>query len=136
MAADFDAKNLDGFAHWMRAQAQEEWGHGMKMYKYITEQQGRVTLEAIDAPKTEWATAVEIFEETYKHEQLVTSKIHDLMALAKEEKDYATEIFLQWFVNEQVEEEAHASSILEKMKLIGESPQGLIMMDRGLGEGK
>lgn len=136
MAADFEAKNLEGFANWMKVQAQEEWGHGMRIYNYVNEQQGRVLLGAIDAPQAEWDSPLAMFEAAYKHEQHVTSLIHKLTSLANEEKDYATGIFLQWFVSEQVEEEAHAVSIVEKLKMIKESPQGLMMLDRALGERK
>lgn len=136
MAADFEAKNLEGFAKWMNVQAQEEWGHGMRIYHYVNEQQGRVTLAGIEAPQTEWDSPLAMFEAAYKHEQHVTSLIHDLVSLAVEEKDYATGIFLQWFVTEQVEEEASASSIVEKLRRIKESPQGLMMLDRALGERK
>jgi ferritin len=134
MAADFEAKNLDGFATWMKVQAQEEWGHGMKIYEYVNEQQGRVILEAIEAPQTEWASPLEMFEASYKHEQYVTSRINDLVALANEEKDYATNGFLQWFVAEQVEEEANASKIVGHLKMIKESPQGLMMLNQVLGQ--
>lgn len=134
MAADFEAKNLDGFANWMKVQAQEEWGHGMRIYNYVNEQQGRVTLAAIEGPQTAWDSPLAMFEAAYKHEQHVTSLIHNLVSLAAEEKDYATGIFLQWFVTEQVEEEATASNIVEKLQRIKESPQGLMMLDRALGE--
>jgi ferritin len=136
MAADFEAKNLPGFANWMKVQAQEEWGHGMRIYQYINEQQGRVTLEAIEAPQKEWASALEMFEAANKHEQHVTSLIHDLVTVATGEKDYASQIFLQWFVNEQVEEEASASAIVARLKMIGDSPQGLLILDHELGERK
>jgi ferritin len=136
MAADCEAKNLNGFANWMKVQAQEEWGHGMKMYKYINEQQNRVTLAAIEGPKTEWASALEMFETTSKHEQHVTKLIHDLVTQAIEEKDYATQAFLQWFVNEQVEEEANAAAIVAQLKMIGDSPQGLLMLDHALAQRK
>ena len=136
MAADFEAKNLEGFANWMKVQAQEEWGHGMRIYNYVNEQQGRVTLAAIETPQAEWASPLAMFEAAYKHEQHVTGLIHNLVSLAKEEKDYATEIFLQWFVTEQIEEEANASSIVEKLQRIKESPHGLMMLDRALGERK
>ncbi len=133
MSADFEDKNLEGFANWMQVQAQEEWEHGMKFYSYIHEQMGRVTLEAIDAPQTEWKSALEIFEAAYQHEQVVTGKINDLMALAIEEKDYATQQLLQWFVKEQVEEENSAATIVEKLKMIGDKTQGLFMLDTALG---
>jgi ferritin len=133
MAADFESKNLEGFSNWMKVQAQEEWGHGMRLYKYINEQMGRVTLKAIDAPPTEWKSALEMFEAAYKHEQMVTGLINKLVALANEENDYATQNFLQWFVEEQVEEENSAGTITERLKMIGDSVQGLFMLDSILG---
>jgi ferritin len=136
MAADFEVKNLSGFANWMQVQAQEEWGHGMRIYNYIHEQNGTVKLEAIEGPSTEWKSPLDAFEAAYNHEQLVTSRINDLVALANEEKDYATNIFLQWFVSEQVEEEASALAIVEKLKMIGDKPQGLFMLDRELAQRK
>lgn len=134
MAADFESKNLPGFANWMYVQAQEEWGHGMKIFSYINEQGGTVKLEAIKGPQTEWKSPLEIFEDSYKHEQYVTSLIHNLVTLANEEKDYATQIFLQWFVTEQIEEEASASDIVGKLKMIGDAPHGLFMIDRELAQ--
>ena len=134
MAADFEVKNLPGFANWMQVQAQEEWGHGMRIYNYIHEQNGTVKLEALEGPPTEWKSPLDAFEAAYKHEQLVTSRINNLVALANEEKDYATNIFLQWFVSEQVEEEASALTIVEKLKMIGDKPQGLFMLDRELAQ--
>ncbi len=134
MAADFEAKNLSGFANWMQVQAQEEWGHGMKIYNYIHEQNGTVKLEPIEGPPAEWKSPLDAFEAAYKHEQMVTSRINNLVTLSNEEKDYATNIFLQWFVNEQVEEEASALAIVEKLKMIGDSPQGLFMVDRELAQ--
>ena len=134
MAADFEDKNLDGFANWMQVQAQEEWGHGMKIYHYINEQLGRVKLEAIEKPPTRWAASLEMFEAAFKHEQKVTGMINNLVALANKEKDNATFIFLQWFVNEQVEEENSASTIVEKLKMVGDSPQGLLMLNQVLAQ--
>jgi ferritin len=134
MAADFEDKNLPGFAHWMYTQAQEEFGHATRIYNYVLEQQGRAKLEAIDAPPSEWATPVETFEAVYTHEQHVTSLINNLAALAMEEKDFATSIFLQWFITEQVEEESNASTLLAKLKMVGDNNQGLFMMDRELAQ--
>ena len=134
MAADFETKNLAGFAHWMYMQAQEEFGHATRFYNYINEQQGKARLTAIDGPPTEWATPLEVFEAAYTHEQHVTSLINELVALAIEEKDFASNIFLQWFVTEQVEEESNASTIVEKLKMVGDNAQGLFMMDQELGQ--
>ncbi len=134
MTAWFEAMNLDGFASWMKAQALEEVEHAMKFYNFINERGGRVRLMPIEGPPTDWDSPVDVFEAAYKHEQYVTSLINDLVNLAVEEKDHATQIFLQWFVTEQVEEEASFSSILEKLRMVGESPGPLFMMDRELGQ--
>lgn len=130
MAAYCEELNLPGFANWMRVQFEEEQFHAFKMYDYIIERGGRVVLAAIDKPQTEFKSVIDVFEETYKHEQHVTSLIEDLMTLAIEEKDYATSNFLQWFIDEQVEEEATASEILEHLKLVEGKGQALLMFDR------
>jgi len=132
MAAYFESVDLAGCANWMRAQTQEEIFHAMKMYDFLNERGGRVKLTAIEAPPTEWESPLAVFEHAYKHEQLVTSLINDLMELAISEKDHATQIFLQWFVSEQVEEEASANEVVQKLKLAGDS--GLFMVDRELGQ--
>lgn len=134
MGAHFDSQNLDGFAKWMQAQAKEEMVHAMKFYHYIVETGGRVIFDAIDKPPADFGKPVKVFEEVLKHERKVTKLINDLVALARDEKDYATENFLQWFVAEQVEEEAAADGILQKLKMIGEHPHGVFMMNGKLGE--
>lgn len=133
MSAYFDSLNLGGFAHWMRAQSQEELMHALKFFAYVNERGGRVTLKAIEAPETEWPSPLKAFEETLKHEEKVTSLINKLMDLAIKENDHASQSFLQWFVNEQVEEEASATAIVEKLKMIKDAPGALFMMDRELG---
>ncbi|MDH4208917.1 MAG: ferritin [Anaerolineae bacterium] len=133
MSAYCEAANLPGFAHWMRMQAQEEQAHAMKFYEFIYERGGRVVLQAIDQPPVEFPSPLAVFEQTLEHEQKVTAMIHDLYTLAVEEKDYASQAFLQWFVTEQVEEEASASQILETLKMIGDKGHALIMLDRQLG---
>ena len=133
MASWFEEQNLTGFAQWMSVQVQEENFHGMRMYHFLNERGGRVILKAIDAPKTDWKSPLEIFEDTYAHEQKVTKLINDLVYLAREERDNASEIFMQWFVTEQVEEEATADGIVKKLKLIKDSAQGLFMLDAELG---
>jgi ferritin len=133
MSAYCEAANLPGFAHWMRMQAQEEEAHAMKFYDFIYERGGRVVLQAIDQPPFEFPSPLAVFEQTLEHEQKVTGMINDLYALAVEEKDYASQIFLQWFVTEQVEEEASATQILETLKMIGDKGHALIMLDRQLG---
>ncbi len=134
MAADFEAKNLPGFAHWLKLQAKEENGHALKLYEYINDRRSRVTLAAIAAPPAEWATPLAAFEAVLAHEQKVTGLIHKLVELAAAEKDNATGIFLQWFVTEQVEEEKNADAIVAQLKMIGEAPHGLIMRDRALAQ--
>jgi ferritin len=133
MSAYCEAANLPGFAHWMRMQAQEEEAHAMKFYDFIYERGGRVVLQAIDQPPVEFPSPLAVFEQTLEHEQKVTAMIHDLYTLAVEEKDYASQAFLQWFVTEQVEEEASATQILETLKMIGDKGHALIMLDRQLG---
>ncbi len=134
MAAYCESIAFDGFAGWMRAQSAEEWRHGMRVYEYLCDQQARVVLHPIDQPKHEWVSVVEVFEETLAHEKKVTAAYHDLMAYAHETKDYATQAFLQWFINEQVEEEATAAGILDKLRMVKDRPQGLLYMDRHLGQ--
>jgi ferritin len=134
MAAYFESVNLSGFANWMRIQVQEESAHAMKLYDFVNERGGRVTLKQIDAPPAKWKSALGVFEATLKHEQKVTGLINDLVYLARDEKDYASEIFLQWFVNEQVEEEKNANDIVGKLKLIKASPEALYLMDKEMAQ--
>ena len=132
MAAYFESKNLKGFANWMRVQAQEELTHAMKIFDYINERRGRVYLEAIEKPPTEWKSPLDVFEATYEHEVKVTSMINDLVNMAMEEKDHATYNMLQWFVAEQVEEEASADEIRQQLRMIKEDGRGIMMLDREL----
>jgi ferritin len=132
MAAYFESIDLPGFAHWMRVQTQEEMEHAMKFYGYVHERGGRVLLQAIPQPPAEFAGPAAAFEETLKHEQYITGRIHTLYGLAVEDKDYASQVLLQWFVTEQVEEEKNANEILAVLKRIGDKGQGLIMLDRQL----
>jgi len=133
MSAYCESINLAGFGHWMRVQAQEEVGHAVKFYGFIHDRGGRVVLQAIDQPPVEFQSPLDVFEKTLEHEQKVTAMIHDLYTLAVQEKDYASQIFLQWFVTEQVEEEDNASQIVETLEMIGDSRQALLMLDRELG---
>ena len=133
MAAYFEDKSLDGFARWMDLQAEEEMEHARKIYDFVNERGGRVILEGIEKPKSDWNSNLEVFEYSLEHEEKVTAMINDLVALAAEEKDYATHSFLQWFVDEQVEEEDTFGEIVDKLKLVGDSTQGLFMMDDKLG---
>jgi ferritin len=134
MSAYLQSLNLAGFAHWMRVQAQEELAHAMKFYDHVIERGGRVTLQAVEAPQHQWDSPLAAFEDAYRHEQKVTSLINQLVDEAVQTKDHATNGFLQWFVSEQVEEEASVDAIVQKLKLVGDSPGGLFMIDHRLGE--
>jgi ferritin len=136
MAAYFESVNFRGMANWMRVQSQEEMAHAMKFYEHVIERGGKVALTAIKAPPTQWPSPLAVFEESYKHECLVTGLINDLADLAAAEKDHASGVFLQWFINEQVEEEAAADETVQKLRMIAESKNGLFMMDHRLGERK
>jgi ferritin len=131
MAAYFDAESLSGFASWMKMQAQEETSHAMKLFDYVNERGGRVVLEMIEKPQSDFDSPQAIFEQTLAHEKKVTGLINDLCELANDEKDLASASFLQWFVDEQVEEEETASEILEKVKLAGKDD--LPSLDKELG---
>lgn len=133
MSAYFETKNLKGFANWMRLQSQEEYMHAMKFYSYIIQVGGNVTLAQINAPKTSWKNHMEVFKETLEHEKYITELINKLVDLAIQEKDHATNNFLQWFVNEQVEEVATAEDIVNKLEMIGDNKNGLFLIDRELG---
>jgi len=134
MSSYFDAKGLPGMSNWMRMQAQEEMIHAMKIYDYVLERSGRVLLVEIEAPQTEWDSALEVFEESYAHEQKVTGMINELVSLSLAEKDYAAESFLQWFVDEQVEEEASVTAVLDQLRLVGDNGMGLFMIDGQLAQ--
>jgi ferritin len=134
MSAHFKSANMDGFAKWMRVQADEEKAHGMKIYDYVIARGGKVTLQAIEAPKAKWASAGKVFEEVYAHEQKVTGMINALVELAMKEKDHATFEMLQWFVKEQVEEEEHAGGILAQIRVVGDVPGHLFWLDHMLGK--
>jgi ferritin len=134
MAAYFLSLNMGGFGNWMRVQAQEEDMHAMKFYNFINDRGGRVVLKPIEGPPTEWDTPLAAFEAVLEHEQKVTGLINDLVELALAEHDHATNIFLQWFVTEQVEEEDSANDVIQQIKMIGEAEGGLFMLDRELGQ--
>ena len=134
MAAYFDSLNLKGFSNWMRVQFQEEWVHAMKFFDYINERGGRVVLEKIEKPQAEWKSPLDAFEAAYKHEQMITGRINDLVDLAIKENDHAAKAFLQWFVTEQVEEEASTDEVVQMLKMVKESPNGMFMVDRELSK--
>lgn len=134
MSAQSEAMNLPGFAHWMRLQAQEEVGHAMRFYDFIHDRGGRVVLQAIEQPPVEFTSPLAMFEQTLEHERKVTARINHIYSLAAQEKDFASQSFLDWFVDEQVEEEKSASQILETLKMIGDKGHALVMLDRELSK--
>ena len=136
MAAWFEDKILPGFANWMRIQADEEREHAMKFYDFILDRGGRVFLKAIDAPKADWNSNLEVAEEVAEHEGKVTASIHDLYELAMKEKDYPAQAMLQWFITEQVEEEKKAAELVAKLKLIEERGTAVLMLDHRLSKRK
>ncbi|MBR9680403.1 MAG: ferritin [Candidatus Altiarchaeota archaeon] len=136
MAAYFESKNFGGFAHWAKLQAKEEKEHGLKFFDYLLEKGLGIELEQIDKPKTTWSSPLEAFEDALAHEKFVTKSINNLVKLSRETNDYATEIFLHWFVTEQVEEEASVDEIVQKIKMTNNNPGGLLMMDHRLSKRK
>lgn len=134
MAAYFESENLEGMATWMEMQAQEEMSHAKKLYDYINERGGRVILKGINDPKTEWESPLNVYEESLEHEQHITQCIYKLYDLSTEERDHMTNVFLNWFITEQAEEEATAQKIIDNLKMIKGSKNGLFMMDRELGK--
>ena len=133
MSAYSSAKGLPGFAHWFRIQVEEETIHAMKFFDYLNRQGANVKLKEIQEPPMELGTPLEMFQKTLEHEQFITRSIRELLELAVSEKDYATSIFLQWFVTERVEEENNDNTIIDQLKLVGEKGNGLFMLDRELG---
>lgn len=136
MAAYFESIGLKGFANWMKVQWQEELLHAMKIFEFVNERGGRVKLYAVEEPPSNWNSPLEVFEYTYNHEVNVTRRIHDLFELAMAEKDFATNNFLQWFIAEQVEEEASALEILEKLRFIGDDKRAMLFLDKELAARK
>ena len=130
MSASLASKNLSGFSNWMKVQFEEEQFHALKLYNYIIDRGGKVTLTEIEAPKTEWTDILDVFRDVLAHEEKVTSLINELVNIAMEEKDHATVSFLQWFVTEQVEEEATVSDLLDQLKLVEGKGSGLFILDR------
>ncbi len=132
MSAHFESAGLPGIANWFRVQFQEEQAHATIFMNYVHQRGGRVTLAAIDAVPTSWESAAEAFKDTLEHEQKVTALINGIYALAIEENDYATRDRLNWFVNEQVEEEDNCRQLIDKLALVGDNGMGLYMIDREL----
>ena len=134
MASWFEAENLKGMAKWMHGQAAEEHKHAMKFFHFIEERRARVTLTTIEGPKTSWDSPLQAFEEAFGHEEYITGRINKLMKLAKDAHDYAAEEFLHWFVKEQVEEEASVDEVVQRLKMLGDARNGLLMLDKELGK--
>jgi ferritin len=133
MSAHFETASLTGFSAWMRAQSIEEYQHAMKIFDFIHQVDGKVELMKIEAPKLEWTSPQQVFQDVYDHEKSVTASIYDIVDLANAQRDHATTTFLQWFVNEQVEEESTALHVLDRINLIGDNKNGLILLDHELG---
>lgn len=133
MSAHFEAANLPGFAHWMRLQSGEENLHAMKLFDFINSRGGQVVLQALPQPPVEFGSPLEVLQKALEHEQKVSASINQLYGLAAKENDYASVVMLQWFVNEQVEEEKTATAIVEQLKLIANDGPALLLMDRELG---
>jgi len=133
MSAYLDSIDMPGAANWMEIQYREELTHAEKIFGFIKERDGRAFVKEWKAPPEEWESILHVFEAAYAHEQHVTALIGNLLETAREEKDHASEVFLQWFINEQVEEEASVKAIVQQLKLVQESKNGLFMIDRELG---
>jgi ferritin len=134
MSAHFTERNLPGFARWMRLQAQEELEHALKFFDYVGDRGGKVALQALEQPPVEFGTPQAIFEQVLEHEQFVTGRINTLYALAVKEGDFASQVFLNWYVTEQIEEEKNAAAILETLKMIGDRSTAIYQLDRHVGK--
>ncbi|MDP2684324.1 MAG: ferritin [bacterium] len=132
MAAYCELNNLKGMANWLKVQYQEELTHALKFYQFVLDRGGQVELQALNQPPSDFASTHDVFQKAYEHEQKVTKMIHDLYELAKEEKDYAFQELLHWFIKEQVEEEANSSEIANNLKRIGDDGNGLLLIDQQL----
>ena len=132
MVAYFHSRNLDGMAHWMRCQAHEEMIHAMKFYDHIIDRGGTVELLNLKQLKTKWKSPLEAWQDTLEHEKFITAKIHDLVKLSRKENDSASDTLLKWFSKEQIEEAANAERVLRQMEMIGDSKQGIYLLDRDL----
>lgn len=133
MVAWFEDRNLPGFAHWMRMQAEEERGHAMRLFNYLIEAGGRVRLMAIDAPAVDFESPLQVMQESLKHEQKVTASIRTVYELADKEKDYGTQLHLQWFITEQQEEEKNVGDVIARLEMAGDNKVALMFIDRELG---
>jgi ferritin len=134
MSAYCESVNLPGLAHWMRGQAVEEVKHAMRILDHLLDRGGRVELQQIDRPPAEFASARDVFDQAHRHEQQVTASINEVYGLAVDERDFASRVFLDWFVQEQVEEEKTSGLLAEQLRMVGEDRPGLLMLDRELGQ--
>ncbi|MCS7239460.1 MAG: ferritin [Thermoguttaceae bacterium] len=132
MSAHCEAEGFPGMGHWLRKQSEEELGHAMKFYRFILDRGARVELKSVEAPPNRWQSPLALFENVLEHERKVTQRIWNLIDLSGAEKDPATRVFLHWFVDEQVEEEAQAALIVQRLRLVGDSINGLFIIDREL----
>lgn len=134
MANFFEHRSLKGFAHWMRMQSEEELGHARRIVTFMNDRGGRVILDTIEKPQAEWDSPLAVFEDAYNHECHISACINELSTMAVNEKDHASHAFLEWFVTEQVEEEANADDIIQQLKLVDGAPSGLYLIDRELAQ--
>lgn len=134
IAAYFESLSLKGFANWMEIQAQEELTHAHRIYKYIVDKGSRPLMAAVDAPPQDWDSPLAAIEKVYTHECHISQQINECVSLALKESDHSTNTMLQWFVSEQVEEEANADDLVQKLKLIGDNSSGLFLLDSDLGK--
>lgn len=133
MAAHFESVALPGMSNWMRIQAAEEHTHGMKLFDHMCDRGGKVVLQPIAQPEHEFDTPLSVFEAALHHEQTVTQAINSLYALAQQESDYPSQVMLQWFINEQVEEEKNAMTAIDQLKMAGGNPSAILMLDQMYG---
>lgn len=133
MCAWFEDQGLPGFASWMRFQYQEELGHGIKIFDFINDRDGKVIIEGVEAPPTSWGSPLDAFEAAYANEKEVSRSIDDLYNLADQENDHATKVMLQWFITEQVEEEASTKQAVDRLKLAGDDSSALLVLDQQFG---
>ncbi len=134
MSAYLEEQDLPGMAHWMRMQYEEERFHALKLFDFMIDRDARVVLKAIDAPPTDFGSIEDVFAEVLAHERNVTERIHNLYKLAVEDNDYPTQTMLQWFIDEQVEEEKTATEVLAKVRMVKDYPPGLLILDETLGQ--
>ncbi len=133
MSSWFEGQSLPGFAKWMRVQYQEELVHGLKIFDFISDRDGRALVSGFDTPPADWKSPLNVFENSYAHEQKVTAMINNLYTLAVKENDYPTIVLLQWFINEQVEEEKNAKLIVDQLRMAGDNVTALLLLDREMG---